>query len=142
MSTGYTLIDATAYLGQQVMSARNKRVVTACIPCHNRKQKCNRRFPCHHCTHRRRAEESAYHAVPASRLASTVLNRDVHQAEPPATETREVGLRPSLVESSGWARESSSNTMALLKTVSVIDRKLQSTIAEEMDPIVAIERRS
>ncbi|KAI0478372.1 hypothetical protein GGR56DRAFT_630064 [Xylariaceae sp. FL0804] len=39
---------------------RKPRVVSSCVPCYSRKQKCNRQYPCNHCTKRRRADECTY----------------------------------------------------------------------------------
>ncbi|ROT40787.1 hypothetical protein SODALDRAFT_291188 [Sodiomyces alkalinus F11] len=37
-----------------------KRGVSTCLPCYNKKQKCNRQYPCNHCARRRRPEQCTY----------------------------------------------------------------------------------
>ncbi|KAH6694898.1 hypothetical protein BKA61DRAFT_257048 [Leptodontidium sp. MPI-SDFR-AT-0119] len=54
-----------------MQSAGPKRVVSSCIPCYTKKQKCNRCFPCNHCSRRRRPEECVYYPSQAPALSTS-----------------------------------------------------------------------
>lgn len=41
-------------------SGGRKRRISTCGPCYTRKQKCDRQYPCNHCTRRRRPEECVF----------------------------------------------------------------------------------
>lgn len=102
---------------------------------------CNRRYPCDHCTRRRRPEECVYNSLPVARFPNTLPlvsgdqsqslehpqdSREQHSIED--TNTLSLGLykakdslyppRSTLLESFGYSEDSSSNTIALLKMVS------------------------
>lgn len=40
---------------------KQRREVTSCIPCHSRKQKCDRQYPCSRCARRRQPELCTYY---------------------------------------------------------------------------------
>ena len=105
------------------------------------RNQCNRRYPCNHCTRRRRPEECVYTSPPVTQFPSTLslVNEGHNQAsdhpqdsgEQPGIEDTNafsVGLqykddgssydhRSTLLESFGYSEDSNSNTMALLKMV-------------------------
>ncbi|KAH8728601.1 hypothetical protein GQ44DRAFT_608737 [Phaeosphaeriaceae sp. PMI808] len=58
-----------------------KRVVSSCIPCYTRKQKCNRHYPCNHCSRRRRPEECAYYPAQALQAEPTVVRPKTAQGQ-------------------------------------------------------------
>lgn len=103
--------------------------------------KCNRRYPCSHCTQRRRPELCAYYQavqVAGPPLQTTdnrreenmqsgdgqLKHRDDHQlidSFPESEDTRSPSNNPgtsSLAELFGYFEDSKSNTMALLRKVS------------------------
>ncbi|KAL4745606.1 hypothetical protein BDW72DRAFT_186415 [Aspergillus terricola var. indicus] len=117
-----------------------KRRVTTCAPCYTRKQKCNRQYPCNHCTRRRRPEECLYSPSPAELLSSRTQpprneaqDRLLRTAQPSSNQAdpHEPGgprsivpdearrhsnsPRSALAQSFGYFEDSSCNTMALLR---------------------------
>ncbi|KAL4740431.1 hypothetical protein BDV11DRAFT_214426 [Aspergillus similis] len=117
-----------------------KRRVTTCVPCYTRKQKCNRQYPCNHCTRRRRPEECLYSPSPVELLPSrTQPSRNEAQGRPLRTaqpsrdradlhepggprsmvpenaKRRSYSPRSALAQSFGYFEDSSCNTMALLR---------------------------
>ncbi|KAL4965285.1 fungal specific transcription factor domain-containing protein [Aspergillus stella-maris] len=114
-----------------------KRRVTTCMPCHTRKQKCNRKYPCNHCTKRRRPEECVYKLTPVDRPSSarTSIAESQNQSsdnvrllnQQPKAQAKDLPLvaldgvnsadiqRVEIVQSFGYFEDSSSNTMALLR---------------------------
>lgn len=148
-----------------MQAVQRKRGVSSCIPCYTRKQKvyfqaapsfpidqvyifglthspiqCNRRYPCNHCTQRRRPEQCAYYQ--ATQAASRPLQtdngqeeimqsgddqanrRDSHESLGTLPDSRDIrspttSQEPSsLAELFGYFEDSKSNTMALLRRVS------------------------
>ncbi|KAL2832479.1 hypothetical protein BDW59DRAFT_105480 [Aspergillus cavernicola] len=113
-----------------------KRQVTTCVPCQTRKQKCNRQYPCSHCTWRRRPEDCVYKPTPVAVSSWARSSADETQSQP-AEDARalrqQVGVqemdRPSmapyevdgrsnhqhsaLAKTFGYFEDSNSNTMAL-----------------------------
>ncbi|OCK74320.1 hypothetical protein K432DRAFT_386876 [Lepidopterella palustris CBS 459.81] len=71
-----------------MQSVGRKRVVTSCIPCYMRKQKCNRRYPCNHCTRRRRPEECAYYPSQALQVPIPPLQTEDRRNEDRRIEDR------------------------------------------------------
>ncbi|KAL4977904.1 hypothetical protein BDW66DRAFT_26869 [Aspergillus desertorum] len=112
---------------------RKKRRVTTCVPCQTRKQKCNRQYPCNHCTKRRRAEECVYKLTPmgvtrpkdeaqsrSSDEARVLRERvGVQETDPAPVAQWDAGgsknQHAAVARSFGYFEGSSSNTMALLK---------------------------
>ncbi|PWY78988.1 hypothetical protein BO83DRAFT_424916 [Aspergillus eucalypticola CBS 122712] len=109
-----------------------KRRVTTCVPCYTRKQRCNRQYPCNHCTRRRRPEECVYHSIITGDSSNSLLlkpTRDGEPQEPPnihlshgspkaspaETQNSSSNSRSALARSFGYFEHSDSNTMALLK---------------------------
>ncbi|PYH66911.1 uncharacterized protein BO88DRAFT_436990 [Aspergillus vadensis CBS 113365] len=109
-----------------------KRRVTTCVPCYTRKQRCNRQYPCNHCTRRRRPEECVYQSIVTGDSSSTLLlepTRDPEPQEPPnihlpdgspktspaETQNGSSNSHSALAKSFGYFEHSDSNTMALLK---------------------------
>ncbi|GKZ25416.1 hypothetical protein AbraIFM66951_000625 [Aspergillus brasiliensis] len=112
--------------------AGRKRRVTTCVPCYTRKQRCNRQYPCNHCTRRRRPEECVYQTTIAEESSSGLLlepTRDTVPGEPASVQLSDGPSKPSpseaqngasnshsaLAKSFGYFEHSDSNTMALLK---------------------------
>ncbi|KAK4173763.1 hypothetical protein QBC36DRAFT_335109 [Triangularia setosa] len=127
---------------------QRKRVVSSCIPCYTRKQKCNRQYPCNHCSRRRRPEQCAYNPTHATLPPSPPqaqkdhLNDDEIQTDDsqqdPQTERRssasssfpdtvcwgglKEGREPtSLAEVFGYFEDSKSNTIALVRKLGAHD---------------------
>ncbi|PGH03523.1 hypothetical protein AJ79_07358 [Helicocarpus griseus UAMH5409] len=124
--------------------ARRKRRVTTCVPCYTRKQKCNRQYPCNHCTRRRRPEDCVYNYHSVSLDLSDLSSRSDPQADEvrygstrkddnpmgrsdiPGTDGHSVAShgargrldnqRSAIAKSFGYFEDSNSNTMALLKS--------------------------
>ncbi|RDH37727.1 hypothetical protein BDQ94DRAFT_182996 [Aspergillus welwitschiae] len=109
-----------------------KRRVTTCVPCYTRKQRCNRQYPCNHCTRRRRPEECVYQSIITGDPSNTLLlepARDPEPQEPPNVQLPNGSSKASpaeaqnsasnshsaLAKSFGYFEHSDSNTMALLK---------------------------
>ncbi|PVH99812.1 hypothetical protein DM02DRAFT_642767 [Periconia macrospinosa] len=115
-----------------------KRRVSTCISCYNRKQKCDRRYPCNHCMRRRRPEECVYNSPPATQFpnALPLVSEDRnHISESPQDSKGQRGIEDSstlsfapynaegrpydqqstLLEAFGYSEDSNSNTVALLK---------------------------
>ncbi|OJD15550.1 hypothetical protein AJ78_04207 [Emergomyces pasteurianus Ep9510] len=116
------------------MPQERKRRIQACYPCYTRKQKCNRQYPCNHCSHRRRAEECVYSSPAADgsyrRLVTSVRESqsqvvlpqgEDHSGNTPTIYEREGHRLPSqhtaLARSFGYFEDSNSNTMALLRNL-------------------------
>ncbi|GAB1311031.1 Transcription factor domain-containing protein [Madurella fahalii] len=125
------------------MSSR-KRVISSCIPCYTRKQKCNREYPCNHCARRQCTEDCVYHSN-GTRTASQSTS-PIALPEHPIEERSRDGLGakrrasggslsarnewnayiksvmpavpwsgPSLAESFGYFEDSGRNTLALIQ---------------------------
>ncbi|KAI3010085.1 transcriptional regulator family: Fungal Specific TF [Aspergillus niger] len=109
-----------------------KRRVTTCVPCYTRKQRCNRQYPCNHCTRRRRPEECVYQSIITGDPSNTLIlepARDPEPQEPPnvqlpngsskaspaEAQNSASNSHSSLAKSFGYFEHSDSNTMALLK---------------------------
>ncbi|KAI9752219.1 MAG: hypothetical protein M4579_005722 [Chaenotheca gracillima] len=118
----------------------SKRVVSTCIPCYTRKQKCNRRYPCNHCARRRRPEECAYYPSPALQAPSLPLQTEERRqddlpvdndaslqsiggneavgcsSDPQTRRNSTLSQRSdSLADLFGYFEDSESNTMALVR---------------------------
>ncbi|KAL4787649.1 hypothetical protein BJX76DRAFT_345512 [Aspergillus varians] len=109
-----------------------RRKVTTCLPCNLRKQKCNRQYPCNHCTRRRRPEECVYKSAPARPLAPETASRfsDNNNAQPAKqagvaerspiaplyAEQRPSNQHAPVAKCFGYFEDSPSNTMALLQS--------------------------
>ncbi|KAF2806013.1 uncharacterized protein BDZ99DRAFT_395113 [Mytilinidion resinicola] len=120
-----------------MQSGGRKRVVSSCIPCYRKKQKCNRRYPCNHCTRRRQPEECTYHPSQASQAPQTetrphedvpmdhdAQSQDVSGNDEPVGASSDWSTRrnstlgqgsDSLAELFGYVEHSESNTMALVR---------------------------
>ncbi|KAI1799434.1 fungal-specific transcription factor domain-containing protein [Daldinia bambusicola] len=121
---------------------RKQRVVSSCIPCYLKKQKCNRQYPCNHCTRRRRPEECTYISNPRlspSRQASVgsgTVQDNIAQSgqrllEAPPVEPNQLSLplseregiensqQASLADLFGYFDDSDSNTLGLLRQLKV-----------------------
>ena len=103
---------------------------------------CNRRYPCNHCTHRRRPEKCAYYqAVQAASLPLQTdqnqgvtmlrsdsqlgheISHDLSTESPDPKEMRSPKNNSgpsSLAESFGYFEDSNTNTVALLRRVSAL----------------------
>ncbi|OQE08247.1 hypothetical protein PENVUL_c010G06166 [Penicillium vulpinum] len=102
-----------------------------------RKRRCDRQYPCNHCTRRRRPEECvydsppvnvpSYSSVPADQLG-TQPPRPVESARPmrkPAMDDSESHCPKehcALARSFGYSEDSNSNTMALLRRLELPDQ--------------------
>ncbi|KAF2826266.1 hypothetical protein CC86DRAFT_350840 [Ophiobolus disseminans] len=119
-----------------------KRVVSSCIPCYRKKQKCNRHYPCNHCTRRRRPEDCTYLQVSHVQQTESRPYEDVsvvHDAQlqkhsgnngtinaPPGWSTRRdstIDLESdSIGELYGYV-VSEANTMSLLRRLGLSDNE-------------------
>ncbi|KAI1132295.1 hypothetical protein F5Y10DRAFT_231415 [Nemania abortiva] len=105
-----------------------KRRVTTCAPCQARKQKCNRQYPCNHCTRRLRPEECIYGT--GRPLSTATVSQSPKDQHPKTSEdsadwgrvtSSEPGRCPpdsqlsSLTKSFGYSEDSRFNTIALLR---------------------------
>ncbi|KAI1085946.1 hypothetical protein F5B19DRAFT_480936 [Rostrohypoxylon terebratum] len=122
------------------MSSSRKRVISSCIPCYTRKQKCNRECPCNHCSRRQCPEDCAYYPTTANRTSSPGVtdipeskrrkgrgaeNRDEWSAYiepvltgivgPSAGAVAETWSDSTLAEAFGYLEDSDSNTLALIR---------------------------
>ncbi|KLJ10023.1 hypothetical protein EMPG_14560 [Blastomyces silverae] len=117
------------------MQQERKRRIQACYPCYTRKQKCNRQYPCNHCSRRRRAEECIYSSPPVDGSArrpaapvpdarSRIPPQDAQQSRSASTEHDLEGYQPSkncaIAKAFGYFEDSNTNTMALLRNVDLI----------------------
>ncbi|KAK2038879.1 hypothetical protein LZ31DRAFT_429154, partial [Colletotrichum somersetense] len=106
-------------------SSSRKRIISSCMPCYTRKQKCNREYPCNHCTRRQRIDGCVYNPVLSSNSA-TSSPAPHHVVEPrrgvdgpkkaPPLVTHP--LRDDWCESFGYFQDSNSNTLALIQQAS------------------------
>ncbi|KFA51572.1 hypothetical protein S40293_03969 [Stachybotrys chartarum IBT 40293] len=109
---------------------RKQRVVSSCIPCYNRKQRCNRLYPCNHCTQRRRVEECTYvsHPQPSSPVQERVqvgVGAQEPQSGDQHLETRrwqnsdssnqDAEGQTSVTDAFGYSEHSSSNILSILR---------------------------
>ncbi|KAK5625852.1 hypothetical protein RRF57_001568 [Xylaria bambusicola] len=116
---------------------RKQRTVSSCIPCYTKKQKCNRQYPCNHCTHRRRIEECIF----STHLHPSVSSQDTPDADPkatsaavpmdvPSTSDDQGGVKargsrqPTLAGCFGYFEGSQSNTLQLLRQFGVDESSL------------------
>ncbi|KAK0671956.1 hypothetical protein QBC41DRAFT_314842 [Cercophora samala] len=131
-----------------MQSSQRKRVVSSCIPCYTRKQKCNRQYPCNHCSRRRRPEQCAYNPTQATLPPSPPQTQkdqpqdDEIQTDDSQQESRadrrpsasssihdtiawgglKEGREPtSLAEVFGYFEHSKSNTIALVRKLGADD---------------------
>ncbi|PCG93834.1 Hypothetical protein PENO1_081430 [Penicillium occitanis (nom. inval.)] len=109
-----------------MLVASGKRKVSSCIPCYTRKQKCDRQYPCNHCTRRRRVEDCNYFTSEAIQQTDSSARRD--ETEQLRIDTASGLLsdlkiiksptndpRPSsIAEVFGYSDDSHTNTLALL----------------------------
>ncbi|KAI2785050.1 hypothetical protein F4815DRAFT_3008 [Daldinia loculata] len=120
---------------------RKQRVVSSCIPCYSKKQKCNRQYPCNHCTRRRRPEECTYISNPrlspsrqsvgsnAGQDGMASSNQRLLEALPVESnqqlaamserERFESNQQASLADLFGYFDDSDSNTLGLLRQLKV-----------------------
>ncbi|KAJ5201515.1 uncharacterized protein N7498_006178 [Penicillium cinerascens] len=131
------------------MQPSRKRKVSSCIPCYTRKQKCNRQYPCNHCTRRRRPEDCAYYPSEDTQPPSNPLlqTRNRHnEYDQRSSQNRNVSLfsfdtiselenmrsptcsamPSSLTDVFGYSEDSQSNTIALVRMVNQWDGEDQN----------------
>ncbi|CAI7654281.1 unnamed protein product [Penicillium discolor] len=102
-----------------------------------RKRRCDRQYPCNHCTRRRRPEECVYGSPPVNGPSRPSVPADQPEIQPPrpvesARPMRETALDDSeahwsrehsaLAQSFGYFEDSNSNTMALLRQLELPDQ--------------------
>ncbi|KAL2699710.1 Transcription factor XilB [Penicillium crustosum] len=102
-----------------------------------RKRRCDRQYPCNHCTRRRRPEECVYGSPPVNGPSCPSLPADQPETQPPqpvesARPMRETAEDDSeahwsrehsaLARSFGYFEDSNSNTMALLRQLELPDQ--------------------
>ncbi|PGG99000.1 hypothetical protein GX51_06497 [Blastomyces parvus] len=111
-----------------------KRRIQACYPCYTRKQKCNRQYPCNHCSRRRRAEECIYSPPlvdrsarrPAAPVSDAQSQTPAHGTEHSGSatdhesEVYQPGRNCAIAKAFGYFEDSNTNTMALLRSVDLI----------------------
>ncbi|KAI0417790.1 hypothetical protein F5X98DRAFT_386851 [Xylaria grammica] len=117
-------------------TSKRKREVSSCIPCYTRKQKCNRRYPCDHCTRRRRPELCAYYPSQATKAPGHFRAAERHDAlnsqAPESSSARpapvSIAAAPfpkekaelsSVAEIFGYSEGSRSNTLALVQRLGI-----------------------
>ncbi|KAI0459052.1 hypothetical protein F5B21DRAFT_457047 [Xylaria acuta] len=117
-------------------TSKRRREISSCIPCYTKKQKCNRRYPCDHCTRRRRPELCAYYPSQATLSPGrrdTLNSRDGLNcliSQPSSTLPTSVGLTSALfpletaglssvAELFGYCEGSKSNTLALVQRLGI-----------------------
>ncbi|KAE8151802.1 hypothetical protein BDV25DRAFT_128505 [Aspergillus avenaceus] len=114
---------------------RRRRAVSSCIPCYSKKQKCNRQYPCNHCTRRRRPELCAYVTTPATTRGSSPgsgatsdSSRPPEQNEKSEPEDRVRGhiCPDNMAERFGYFDDSESNTLGLLRQYGLDDQSPSS----------------
>ncbi|KAL3462711.1 hypothetical protein BJX64DRAFT_137942 [Aspergillus heterothallicus] len=122
-----------------------KRQVTTCVPCRMSKQKCNRQYPCNHCTKRRKIEDCVYGPPvtclsPAQPVVAVknkplgtqeVLGAVVDAGPMIGAELCSQGHHSGLAKSFGYFEDSNSNTMALLRNLDWTDGG-DTTMSEEV----------
>ncbi|RYP46455.1 hypothetical protein DL768_007325 [Monosporascus sp. mg162] len=117
-------------------SITRKRLVSSCVPCYSKKQKCDRNYPCNRCTKRRRPDECAYHASQVNQDTSQTQRRQdpVHNNLARSENTVGLTVDPSrassepdvpasfspqdlvaLAERYGYFEDSESNTLAFIR---------------------------
>ncbi|KAI1389025.1 uncharacterized protein F4822DRAFT_443768 [Hypoxylon trugodes] len=117
------------------VSRRKQRIVSSCIPCYTKKQKCNRQYPCNHCTRRHKVEECAYIADPRSShspqgqggvAAGAGLAQYNNQRQTPYVindggdgEDDRASNQETLADCFGYFEGSQSNTLELLRRFGV-----------------------
>ncbi|OQD72100.1 hypothetical protein PENPOL_c001G01430 [Penicillium polonicum] len=102
-----------------------------------RKRRCDRQYPCNHCTRRRRPEECVYGSPPVNGPSRPSVPADQPGTQPPrpvesARPIRETAVDDSeahwsrehsvLAQSFGYFEDSNSNTMALLRRLELSDQ--------------------
>ncbi|PYH87794.1 KR-domain-containing protein [Aspergillus ellipticus CBS 707.79] len=146
-------------------SGSQKRQVSSCIPCYTKKQKCNREYPCFHCTRRRRPDECTYHhqpprgdqtpalsdaghsegLLPAKRRCSSELLDclpAVPSIPPAAISLVWEGCPPvtsSLIAQLGYFEESNRNTLAVIRHLGLNPGSREDTSVEPLIPSDATE---
>ncbi|KAA8651286.1 fungal specific transcription factor domain-containing protein [Aspergillus tanneri] len=129
-----------------MQSFPRRRKVSSCIPCYTRKQKCNRQYPCNHCTRRRRPEGCAYYPSEATQHGSPTLqtanrHEDTEQSgsrqsndslgtelSDNMSQLREIGnpTISSIAEIFGYSEDSKSNTMGLIQRLRLREQEEQN----------------
>ncbi|KAJ5197411.1 hypothetical protein N7449_007890 [Penicillium cf. viridicatum] len=106
-----------------------------------RKRRCDRQYPCNHCTRRRRPEECVYGSPPVNVPSCPSVPADQPETQPPrpveSARMRETavddsqahwsGEHSALARSFGYFEDSNSNTMALL-------RRLELPVQTDTEP--------
>ncbi|KAG9234590.1 hypothetical protein BJ875DRAFT_423692 [Amylocarpus encephaloides] len=132
------------------MSSGRKRVVSSCVPCYTRKQKCNRQYPCNNCARRRCPEECAYYPSTASQTSKPPERRreEIGGEKERRGSCSSLNLRKSwvapalssshsiLAELFGYSEESDGNTLALVRKASRFSLGLG---ASDSSPTVPVE---
>ncbi|KAL3447615.1 hypothetical protein BJX65DRAFT_89624 [Aspergillus insuetus] len=117
---------------------RRRRVVSSCIPCYSKKQKCNRQYPCNQCTRRRRPELCSYvssaaidQGSPPTPETRSNLSRSVEQDEEVAERGENVELDgpDNVAERFGYFDYSAVNTLGLLRQFGLDDEPPRSVPA-------------
>ncbi|KAI0400031.1 hypothetical protein F4802DRAFT_586906 [Xylaria palmicola] len=131
-------------------TSRRKREISSCIPCYTRKQKCNRRYPCDHCTRRRRPEQCAYYSSqsayslgyrratesrdglisPTPQLCSGPVK---HVTLPYPFPDETTGLS-TVARLFGYSEGSKSNTLALVQRLGISAEKIDLSLPDEVIP--------
>ncbi|KAI1310674.1 hypothetical protein F5Y03DRAFT_392120 [Xylaria venustula] len=130
---------------------KRKRNVSSCIPCYTRKQKCNRRYPCDHCTKRRRPEQCGYYPSQASKralrhlhVAGTDDSPERAEFESSLAQTASADLATpspkektqlsSVAELFGYSEGSKSNTLALVQRLGIFAEGKDTSLPAEVIP--------
>ncbi|KAF2799144.1 hypothetical protein K505DRAFT_346071 [Melanomma pulvis-pyrius CBS 109.77] len=117
-----------------------KRLVSTCIPCYTRKQRCNREYPCNHCARRRRPEGCVYSAQVNQTTSQQETGKEkTHTDKDRRNTSLSLGSASewtqytsplpnssstsSLPKLFGYFEDSDSNTLALLRKVSSFRKK-------------------
>ncbi|OQE47076.1 hypothetical protein PENCOP_c001G00335 [Penicillium coprophilum] len=102
-----------------------------------RKRRCDRQYPCNHCTRRRRPEECVYSSPPVNAAPGPSVPTDYLETQPPrpvesarsmqgtavdGPETHWPRAHSALARSFGYFEDSNSNTMALLRNMELPDQ--------------------
>ncbi|KAI1422484.1 hypothetical protein F5Y12DRAFT_762797 [Xylaria sp. FL1777] len=133
-------------------ASKRKREVSSCIPCYTRKQKCNRQYPCDHCTKRRRPEQCTYYPSQATkepghpRAADTHHDLSYRTSESSSAQSKYASIAPSfpkektelssVAELFGYSEGSRSNTLALVQRLGVRAEGKDISLPPEVIPEV------
>ncbi|KAI8944330.1 hypothetical protein F4801DRAFT_595034 [Xylaria longipes] len=132
-------------------TSKRKREISSCIPCYTKKQKCNRRYPCDHCTRRRRPELCAYYPSQATLSPGrrgAINSRDglnCLTSQPPSALSTSVSLTstPFPLEATelssvaglfGYCEGSKSNTLALVQKLGISTEGRDISLPAEVIP--------